>query len=140
MQFQFRCIIHPFKSLHKNLMIIFFAKFDDKTRLHFAFEFRKDSINLQLSKTVRHFCSSNGYFCKFIQQWRVAWIRVEMMTVPSGATDVSTSFSAVPRIDEERSLAKKMCGVQSESRNAFCPIIDSCLFGATSRKTNLGST
>lgn len=80
---------------------------------------------LQLSRTAEHFCSSNGYFCKFIQQCNVACIRVEIITVPSGEIDVRTSFSDVPSTAEARSLAKNICGVQIESRNALCPIIGS---------------
>lgn len=97
-------------------------------------------VNSQLSKTVLHFCSSNGYFCKFIQQCRVAWMRVDMMTVPSGEIDVSTSFSGVPRTDEVRSLAKKRCGIQSESLKALWPMIGSLRFWATFRNTKRGST
>lgn len=95
---------------------------------------------LQLSKIVWHFCSSNGNFCKFIQQCRVAWILVEIITVPSGETAVKTSFSDVPKIDEARSLAKNMCGIHKESRNEASPIIGSFRLGATSLNTNRGST
>lgn len=97
-------------------------------------------MHLQLSNTVWHFCSSNGNFCKFIQQCSVAWIRVDMITVPSGDIDVSTSFSDVPNIDDERSLAKNKCGIHSESRRPLSPIIGSFRFGATSLKTKRGST
>lgn len=62
------------------------------------------------------------------------------MTVPSGDIDVSTSFSAVPNILDERSLAKNMCGTQRASRNDTSPIIGSFRFGDTSLKTSLGST
>lgn len=98
------------------------------------------SIYLQLSITVLHFCSSNGNFCKFIQQCRVASIRCDKITVPSGEMDVRTSFSDVPNIDDERSFAKNICGVQIKSRNGLSPIIDCIRFGATSRKTKRGST
>lgn len=63
-----------------------------------------------------------------------------MITVPSGETDTKTSFSDVPKIDEVLSFAKKICGVHSESRNGFSPMIASLRFGATSRNTNRGST
>lgn len=96
--------------------------------------------NLQLSYIVWQVCSSKGNFCKFIQQWRVAWMRVEMMTVPSGDIDVSTSFSAVPKILDVRSFARKMCGTHSASRRDCSPIICSLRRGDTSRKTNRGST
>lgn len=94
----------------------------------------------QLSNTVWHFCSSKGNFCKFIQQCSVACTRVDMMTVPSGDIDVSTSFSDVPNIDDERSFAKNKCGIQSESRKLLSPIICSLRFGATSLNTKRGST
>lgn len=46
-----------------------------------------------------------------------------MITVPSGDTEVRTSFSGVPRTADARSLAKNMCGTQSASRNTLCPTI-----------------
>lgn len=97
-------------------------------------------IYLQLSKIVWHRCSSKGNFCKFIQQLRVAWIRVDIITVPSGDTDTNTSFSDVPRIDDALSFAKNICGVHRESRSEFSPMMGSLRLGATSRKTNRGST
>lgn len=100
----------------------------------------KRSIYVQLSKTVWHFCSSNGNFCRFIQQWSVAWTLVEMITVPSGDMDVRTSFSDVPKMEDDRSLAKNRCGTHKESRRLLSPMICSFRFGATSLKTNRGST
>lgn len=98
------------------------------------------SFYSQLSSSVLHFCSSNGYFCRFIQQCKVAWRRVDMMTVPSGETDVKTSFSGVPNTTDERSFARKTCGVQSESRNALLPNIGCFRFGDTVPNTRRGST
>lgn len=95
---------------------------------------------VQLSNTVLHFCSSNGNFCKFIQQWSVAWIRCDRMMVPSGDTDVRTSFSEVPNIADDRSLAMNICGVHKESRSEFSPMIVLVRLGATSRNTSRGST
>lgn len=97
-------------------------------------------IYLQLSRVVWHFCSSNGNFCRFIKQCSVACIRCDMMTVPSGETEVSTSFSDVPKIDDDLSLAKKMCGVHSESRKLLSPIIAFVRWGATVPNTKRGST
>lgn len=62
------------------------------------------------------------------------------MIVPSGDTDVNTSFSDVPKMFDDRSLAMKMCGVHNDSRNEFSPIIVLTRRGATSRNTSRGST
>lgn len=42
-----------------------------------------------------------------------------MMTVPSGDIDVSTSFSAVPSMLDDRSLAKKMWGTLWQRENVL---------------------
>lgn len=59
-----------------------------------------DPLYIQLSRTVLHCCMSNGNFRRSIEQYSVAWILVEMMTVPSGEIDVKMSFSCVPRIPD----------------------------------------
>lgn len=97
-------------------------------------------IFLQLSKTVEQCCSSKGNFWRFIQQYSVALIRVEMITVPSGETEVRMSFSAVPRMSELRSLARNTWGTHRTSLRDCSPMMGSVRLGATFLNTNREST
>lgn len=51
---------------------------------------------LQLSKIVWHFCSSNGNFCRFIQQFNVAWILKRQLIFESGWGWVSRKDEFMP--------------------------------------------